>query len=176
VKERRKLHSLRIDHFTIRSELICLIGAKAAGTGMLELWCSSNPAKNPLFNVRFRSQPTRTRAGLVFGRVWNRTELTHQSKPGPLAGYRDLLLTLSLPAQYSRNSLWHFVSKFQSQWLHLTTLSNTSSDSYWKTFAAFLGEEKAKSYFLMGFIVKHNPNVIDNLTTKYSSLYADVKQ
>jgi len=32
--------------------------------------------------------------GLVFGRVWNRTEPFFQSKPRPLAGYPDPLLTL----------------------------------------------------------------------------------
>jgi len=32
--------------------------------------------------------------GRVFGRFWNRTELFGWSKPGPLAGYPDPLLTL----------------------------------------------------------------------------------
>jgi len=32
--------------------------------------------------------------GRVFGRVWNRTEPFFQSKPAPLAGYPDPLLTL----------------------------------------------------------------------------------
>jgi hypothetical protein len=44
------------------------------------------------------------------------------------------------------------------------------------TFAAFLNEDKAKRDFLMGFLVKHHKNVIDNLTTKDSLSYADVKQ
>ena len=33
-------------------------------------------------------------AGWVSGRFWNRTELFFRSKPGPLAGYPDPLLTL----------------------------------------------------------------------------------
>jgi len=33
-------------------------------------------------------------AGQVFGRFWNRPELFFRSKPGPLAGYLDPLLTL----------------------------------------------------------------------------------
>jgi hypothetical protein len=33
-------------------------------------------------------------AGRVFGRCWNLTELFFRSKPGPLAGYADPLLTL----------------------------------------------------------------------------------
>ena len=33
-------------------------------------------------------------AGRVFGWVWNRTEPFFWSKPGPLAGYPDPLLTL----------------------------------------------------------------------------------
>jgi hypothetical protein len=34
-------------------------------------------------------------AGRVFGRFWNRTDLFLRSRPGPLAGYPDPLLTLS---------------------------------------------------------------------------------
>jgi len=32
----------------------------------------------------------------VFGRIWNRTKPFHRSKPGPLAGYPDPLLTLAM--------------------------------------------------------------------------------
>jgi len=35
-------------------------------------------------------------AGQAFGRVWNRTDLFLRSKPGPLAGYLDPLLTLAM--------------------------------------------------------------------------------
>ena len=46
-------------------------------------------------------------AGRVFGRVWNRTKVFSQSKPGPLAGYPDTLLTLT--AVNSRyESTWDF--------------------------------------------------------------------
>jgi len=37
-------------------------------------------------------------SGSGFGRVWNRTDPFLQSKPGPLAGYPDPLLTLAAPA------------------------------------------------------------------------------
>jgi len=37
-------------------------------------------------------------AGRIFGRIWNRTDPFLQSKPGPLAGYPDPLLTLNLVA------------------------------------------------------------------------------
>jgi len=36
-------------------------------------------------------------AGRVFGWFWNRTDLFLRSKPGPLAGYLDPLLTLFIP-------------------------------------------------------------------------------
>jgi len=36
-------------------------------------------------------------AGRVFGRFWNRTKLFFRSKPGPLVGYPDPLLTLKIP-------------------------------------------------------------------------------
>jgi len=98
--------------------------------------------------------------------------------------YRDLAFALvsqimnlvSLPTQYSGTDLPGFISKFESQWLHLTKLLKASSDSYRKTFATFLNEDKAKRHFLLGFLVKHHKNMIDNLTTKDSLSYADVKQ
>jgi hypothetical protein len=102
----------------------------------------------------------------------------------PTEYYRDLVYALdslmknlvSLAAQYSGNNLSDFIYKFQCQSFHLTTLSTKSSVSYQKTFAAFLGEEKAKSNFLTGFMVKHNKNMINNLITKDSLSYADIKQ
>ena len=36
-------------------------------------------------------------AGRVFGRFWNRTDPFLRSKPSPLAGYPDPLLTLDIP-------------------------------------------------------------------------------
>jgi len=83
---------------------------------------------------------------------------------------------VSLCTEYSGNNLSDFISKFESQWLHLSKYSKGSSDSYRTTFAAFLNEDKAKRNFLMGLLVKHHKNVIDNLMTKDSLSYADVKQ
>ena len=83
---------------------------------------------------------------------------------------------VSLPTQYSGNNLSDFISKFVSQWLQLTKILKGSSDSYRTTFAVFLNEDKAKQDSLMGFWFKHHKNMIDNLTTKDSVSYADVKQ
>jgi len=41
----------------------------------------------------------------VFGRVWNQTDPCLRSKPGPLAGQPDPLLTLVISSSY----LWNFV-------------------------------------------------------------------
>jgi len=98
--------------------------------------------------------------------------------------YRDLAFALvfqimnlvSLPTQFSGSDLPGFISKLESQWLHLTKLLKDSSDAHQQTFATFLNEDKAKRDFLLGFLVKHHKNVIDNLTTKDSLLYADIKQ
>jgi len=105
--------------------------------------------------------------------TWLRTEYYRDSAYALVSQIMNLV---SLPTQYSGNNLSEFISKFESQWLHLTKLSKGSSDSYRTTFAAFLNEDKAKRDFLMGFLVRHHKNVIDNLTTKDSLSYADVKQ
>jgi len=45
-------------------------------------------------------------AGGVFGRFWNRTDPFLQSKPGPLAGYPDPLLTLARLIQCGSLTRW----------------------------------------------------------------------
>jgi len=83
--------------------------------------------------------------------------------------YRDPAFTLvsqmmnlvSLPTQYSGTDLPGFISKFESQRLHLTKLSKASSNSYRKTVPTFLNEDTAKLDFLLGFLVQHHKNVID---------------
>jgi len=80
----------------IRSKLKYLIGAKAAGTVYMEPRSGSNLVKYPRFYVRSGQQTRQDKAGWVFGRVWNRTELNCWSKSGSLAGYPDPLLTLHM--------------------------------------------------------------------------------
>ena len=53
-----------------------------------------NAAKKPQIHVRSGYQPHQDRAVWFFGWVWYRTESFFLSKPGPLVGYPDLLLTL----------------------------------------------------------------------------------
>jgi len=105
--------------------------------------------------------------------TWLRTEYYRDSA---FAYVSQIMNLVSLPSQYSGTDLPGFISKFESQWLHVTQLSKASSDSYRKTFATFLNQDKAKRDFLLGFLVKHPKNVNDNLTTKDSLSYADVKQ
>jgi len=105
--------------------------------------------------------------------TWLRTEYYRDSA---FALVSQIMHLVSLPTRYSGTDLPGFISKFESQWLQLTSLSKASSDSYRKTLATFLHEDKAKTDFLLGFLVKHHKNVFDNLTTKDSLSYADVKQ
>jgi hypothetical protein len=55
-------------------------------------------------------------------------------------------------------------------------LTTASSDLYQTTSAAFLTKDKAKRGFLFGFLVKCHRHVVDNLTTKDTLPYGDVKQ
>jgi len=71
-------------------------------------WCQScrnrkvgtavrfQPGQKPTVICPVRVTTRQDIAGRVFGRVWNRTEPIIRSKPGPLAGYPDPLLTLHL--------------------------------------------------------------------------------
>jgi hypothetical protein len=69
-----------------------------------------------------------------------------------------------------------FISQFETEWLRLTKLAKASKDSYRQAFAKFLDEDKAKRDFLLGFIVRHQKNVVDNLSTKDDLTFAEVKQ
>jgi hypothetical protein len=53
-----------------------------------------NPAKKLQVYVQSGKQTRQANAGRVFGRITHQTEPDTQSKPGPLAGYPDPLLTL----------------------------------------------------------------------------------
>jgi hypothetical protein len=73
--------------------------------------------------------------------TWLCTEYYRESACALVSQIMNLV---SLPTQYSGNNLSEFISKFESQWLHLTKLSKGSLDSYRTTFSAFLSEGKAK--------------------------------
>src|SRR5690606_881241 len=69
-----------------------------------------------------------------------------------------------------------FVSSFETEWLRLRKLCGASKDSYRVAFSKFLDEDKAKRDFLLGFLVRHHKNVVDNLSTKDNLSFADGKQ
>jgi len=48
-------------------------------------------------------------------------------------------------------------------------------DPYWKEFRTFLEEDYAKRDFLLAALTKHDPNPVDNLTTKSNLSYAELK-
>jgi hypothetical protein len=85
----------------------------------------------------------------------------------------------SLPSTYDPSEpLGTFIDKFETEWARLQSLTtgSTTSDTYRTKFREFLEEDKAKRDFLLGFLVKHHENVVDNLTTKDSLSYSDVVQ
>jgi len=83
--------------------------------------------------------------------TWLRTEYYRDSAYALVSQIMNLV---SLPTQYSGNNLSEFISKFESQGLHLTKLWKGSSDSYRTTFGASLQEDQAKRDCLMGFWLK----------------------
>lgn len=69
-----------------------------------------------------------------------------------------------------------FVQNFEAEWFKLLKLTKDSSDTYRQQFAVFLGYDKAKRDFLLGLISRHHKNIVDNLTTKDSLTFTEVKQ
>jgi len=138
-----KLHNLQIDHVTIRSELKYLIVAKAVGTVKLEPLPGSNQAKIPQFNVRSGKQPRQENASRIVRRVWNRPVPIFRSKPWPLVGYPDPLLTLG-DGNYSTRSTYTsrlVMSMSASKLLQISNLlfaaASTNSDfPFIKTFTS----------------------------------------
>jgi transposase InsO family protein len=83
----------------------------------------------------------------------------------------------SLPTTYDpAEPLGIFIDRFETEWARLQSLTSGSTDTYRTKFREFLEEDKAKRDFLLGFLVKHHQNVVDNLTTKDSLSYSDVVQ
>jgi hypothetical protein len=85
----------------------------------------------------------------------------------------------SLPSSYDPSdpqAISEFIDRFETEWARLQSLTDGSNDSdtYRTKFREFLEEDKAKRDFLLGFLVKHHENVVDNLTTKDSLSYSDV--
>jgi len=133
MKEGPKLIILRTDHVTIRWKLIYWIRAKAVGTLYLEPRFGSNPAKYPRFYVRAWEQPAKTKAVRDFGwyRYW--TEQNCRSKPGPLVGYPDPLLTLHRITQGSIvRIIWlvHFNYPFHYPRLCCNIVGSMVTDCY----------------------------------------------
>ena len=73
-------------------------------------------------------------------------------------------------------SMSDFIATFEGEWLRLSQLASSTKDSYRTNFAKFLAEDKAKRDFLLGFLVDHHKNIVDNLTTKDDKSYTDVKR
>jgi len=107
--------------------------------------------------------------------MWTRLR-TEYYRDSAFALVSNIMNLVSLPTQYSGKDLPGFISKFESQWLHLAKLSKAYSYSYRKTFTSFLGDDKAKRDIPLGCLVKHSKNVIDILITKDSLSYADVQE
>jgi len=105
--------------------------------------------------------------------TWLRTKYYRDSA---YALVSQIMRLVSLSTHYSRSGLSDFTTNFKSQLLHLTKLLKGSSDLYQKSFASFIDDNKAKRDCSWGFLVKHCKNEVDNLTTKDSLSYADVKQ
>ena len=95
-------------------------------------------------------------AGRVFGRFWNRTDLFLRSKPGPLAGYLDPLLTLAKRAA----ELWARVKRGKAEsgvWTWWTDGSRTDDGKVgaasvclnhdgWTVFRSSLGTRRMKVF------------------------------
>jgi len=84
VKEGLKLHNLRTDHVTIRSELIYLFGVRVRGTVQWICGPGNKPAKTQ-------------RVGLLGG-SWPGLGPSIRSQPGPKPGNTEPLLTLLTPS------------------------------------------------------------------------------
>jgi ribosomal protein L37AE/L43A len=92
---------------------------------------------------------------------------------------QQIMTFTSLPSAYDPSepqAIGQFIDRFETEWARLQSLTygSNDSDTYRVKFREFLEEDKAKRDFLLGFLVKHHENVVDNLTTKDSLSYSDV--
>jgi transposase InsO family protein len=92
---------------------------------------------------------------------------------------QQIMTFTSLPSSYDPSeprAISEFIDRCETEWARLQSLTDGSNDSdtYRTKFREFLEEDKAKRDFLLGFLVKHHENVVDNLTAKDSLSYSDV--
>ena len=93
----------------------------------------------------------------------------------------QIMNLVSLPNLFNSQptSISDFITKFEAEWQTLINMATTGkTDSYRQSFSTFLGQDKAKRDFLLGFLVRQNDwkNIVDNLTTKDALTYSDVKR
>ena len=89
----------------------------------------------------------------------------------------QIMNLVALPSTYdSSQPISSFVQRFETEWLHLVKMAKSFKDDYRKRFAEFFEEDKAKRDFLLGFLSRHQKNVVDNLSTKDDFTFAEVKQ
>ncbi|RKF54987.1 hypothetical protein OnM2_093015 [Erysiphe neolycopersici] len=68
-----------------------------------------------------------------------------------------------------------FIRLFEGERLYLLNLAKTSTDSYGQLITSFLPEDQAERNFLLRFLVRIHKKIIDNVTTKDSVSFSDVK-
>jgi len=92
---------------SIRTQILNF--SKSRRNRKMERRSGYNPTKKCRVYVQSGEQPRQDQAWRVFGRVRNRTELVCTSKPGPLPGYPDPLLTLDCRSDLKLStSTWAF--------------------------------------------------------------------
>jgi len=75
-------------------------------------------------------------AGRVVGRFWNRTDPFLRSKPGPLAGYPDPLLTLVInrPLSLNQDRIKEFISEHISGLIRIYIVRGVKDERAWDHF------------------------------------------
>ena len=89
---------------------------------------------------------------------------------------QDRKLSKLADSYSSFSSLSEFIQNFEAEYQAYLNLAKSSKDEYRVKLAELLQMDQAKRERLLGLLVDHLPNVVDNLSTKDNMTYSQVKQ
>jgi len=99
----------------------------------------------------------------------------------PINFYGQLRKVFTLSPPSSTSALTKFLTSFEEEWALLLQLAKSTTDKassssvYRQQCHAFLANDMAKRDFLFALLAEAYPNEVDNLSTKESLSYTDVK-
>lgn len=108
--------------------------------------------------------------------MWTYLKTQYQRTSAYAVVFQIGCLSLLAASYDSSQPISHYIQKFESEYFRLNKLVGGSEEEHRKHGSNYFSHDKTKRDFLLGFLSRHQKNVVDNLTTKGDLTYDEVKQ